>query len=135
MFAKIPRSMNVLGKDLYPKDSINHKDHPEHNKPGFLVRATKTGHYECALREEGDEFRIQYARHFADASDPAGYGWMERLGEDESKKPKKRRTDDDDEPRGAKPRGRDPEERAQAMKKFDKMVAEIREDEKSEDVI
>src|SRR5258708_1259163 len=108
---------NKVNTATYPADSINNPKHPDHNKSGFMVRATKQGYYGVAMREAGDVFRIEFARHFADSENDQTYGWMEKVDE---KKPKQRAYVDQ-EARGAKPPPRDPNERDAAMSKVDRM--------------
>lgn len=116
----------------YPKDSINHKEHPEYNRPGFLVRATKQGYYGLAMREPGDTFRIDFARHFADENDPKynGLGWMEKV--DGANKAQKRQSalEAQEELRGKKPPTRDPAERERRMAAADKMAADATQEDK-----
>lgn len=117
--------MNKLDGESYPKNSINHKEHPEHDSPGFLVRAVRQGYYGVAMREPGDVFKIQYARHFSDVNDDYlnGLGWMEKV---DDKSSKRRAGSVDQSPRGAKPASRDPngDLRAKAMEKVDQMTEE-----------
>ena len=116
----------------YPETSINNKKHPEHNKPGFLVRATSKGYYGLAMREPGDVFRIAYARHFADCNDAdlSGLGWMEKV--ESASKAQKRQADVDVQQgkRGAKPPPRDPAERDRRMAETDAMAEEASQEDK-----
>lgn len=119
----------------YPKDSINHVEHPDHNKPGFQVRATSRGYYGLAIREPGDVFKIQYARHFADCRDEklgdanrGGLGWMERVdGQSSTKRSKSH----EQEYRGAKPPPADPSERERKMKSVDQMTEDSMAEDKA----
>lgn len=121
--------MNKLMNTLqggYPEDSINHKKHPDHDKPGFMVRATSTGYYGLAMRNEGDTFRITHARHFADVDDPKlnGLGWMEKMENPSKAQKRKAEAEAKDFGRGAKPAPEDPAERERRMKAADKMAEE-----------
>lgn len=100
---------------------MKNKSDKDYNAPGFMVRATARGYYGVAMREPGDVFKIQYARHFADANDKElnGLGWMERL---DGKKPSRQMSHADMEARGAKPPPPDPEERDQRMSAIDEMA-------------
>lgn len=120
-----------MGKAMYEKGSA------EYDKPGFLVRAVAQGYYGVAMRVPGDVFKIQFARHFADANDKSlnGLGWMERV---ENKNSRRQVADSEMQPRGAKPPPPPPEEREQRMSQIDKMAEETmaEESEKAEaDVI
>lgn len=114
------------GSGLYPKDSINNKEHPDHNKPGFFVKATKRGYYGLCLREPGDGFRIDYARHFADHN-VSDYGWMEKADGPTSRK----RGQVSQESYGAKPPPPDPSERDRKMARVDQMAKEAAEEDKA----
>lgn len=116
----------------YPKDSICNKDHPDYNKPGFLVRATQKGYYGVAQREPGDVFRITHARHFADAGDPklAPHGWMVKV---EGQPKLKRGQAQDQGPRGARPAPADPSERQRKMDKMDHITEEASEEDASKE--
>lgn len=119
---------NSYGAGTYPKDSINHKDHADHNKPGFLVRATKQGYYGLAMREPGDVFRINFARHFADHNADHGLGWMEKA---DGKTAKRRSAPVEQEYRGAKPPPQDPSERGRRMAEIDQMAEDAAEEDAS----
>lgn len=123
--------MNTLNGG-YPESSINHKKHPDHDKPGFLVRATAQGYYGLAMREPGDVFRIAFARHFADHEDPNnnGLGWMEKV--EHASKAQKRQAAADQSARGAKPPPEDPAERKERMAKADRMVEEANQEDKDQ---
>lgn len=119
---------NNAGIGTYPEDSINHKDHADHNKPGFLVRATKQGYYGLSMRESGDVFRIQFARHFADHNADHGLGWMEKA---DGKNVKRRSAQVEQEYRGAKPPPADPSERNRRMAEVDQMAEDAAEEDAS----
>lgn len=117
----------------YLKDSINHKDHADHDKPGFVVRATAKGYYGLSMREPGDIFRIQFARHFADCNDPnlLGLGWMEKIDGHVSSKKKQGSQQE----RGAKPPSPDPSERERRMAAVDEMAEAAEREDKEAEVI
>jgi hypothetical protein len=115
----------------YPEDSINHPKHKDHGKPGFMVRAVKPGYYGLCMRQPGDVFKIQYARHFADHKDKAlnGLGWMEKA---DGPLLRNRKHSSDSEGRGARPASEDPSERAARVAESDRMALEAaREDQGS----
>lgn len=115
----------------YPKDSINNVAHPDHNKPGFMVRATARGYYGIALREPGDVFKIQFARHFADSDDQKlqGLGWMEKV--DGAPASRKKQSNVEQGFRGAKPPPPDASDRERKMKHVDEMAEESMAEDKA----
>lgn len=116
----------------YPKESINHKEHPDHNKPGFLVRATDRGYYGLAMREPGDVFRITHARHFADCNDPKnnGLGWMEKVENATQRQKRQAAQDAERGGRGAKPPPPDPAERDRRMATTDAMAEDAQQEDR-----
>lgn len=126
--------MNLMNNKVetanYPLENIKNKKHQDHNKPGFLVRATGVGYYGHVLRQAGDVFKISFARHFADASDPDlnGNGWMERV-ESPAVGKRGKSSAPQAEARGVKPPDEDPAERDARVAAFEKTAAADEENE------